>query len=143
MTAGRRDDLIRPIATDDFVEWTMMVPSNSQRRHFFRIQFPLAEQPRWIVGESSFVVVDLAEASCRLERRGHEAFDGDQSLCGNLRFADGDQVWVEGKPFCQDSDGIVVQFSKGVSLKKITALQRELLQKYPARREAELPADSR
>lgn len=113
----------------------MITPPNPQRRAFYRVRFPLAAQPQWIVGDTSFAVVDLSEASCRLGRRGDEAIDLEQSLCGMLRFADGDQIWIEGKTVRLDSDGIVVQFTQGVTLKKMVALQHWLHRNYPARRD--------
>ena len=115
----------------------MIAQPNPQRRTFHRVRFPLAAQPRWIVGETSIAVVDLSETSCRLGRRGADVIDLEHSLCGMLRFADGDQVWIEGKAVRQDSAGIVVQFTKGVTLKKMVALQRWLLQSYPVRRDLE------
>ena len=111
----------------------MIAQPNPQRRMYHRIRFPVAEQPRWIVGVASFAVLDLAEASCRLVRLGDDVMDWERPLRGNLRFVDGDQVWIEGKAVRQDSAGIVVQFTKGVTFKKVIALQRELLRKYPAR----------
>ena len=111
----------------------MIAQPDPQRRTFHRVRFPLAAQPHWIVGDTSFAVVDLSEASCRLSRCGDDAIDLEQSLCGMLRFADGDQIWIEGKTVRQDSDGIVVKFTKGVTLKKMVALQHWLHRKYPAR----------
>ncbi len=113
----------------------MIAQPHPQRRTYHRIRFPIAEQPRWIVGDASFAVVDLAEANCRLRWRGDTAIDWELPLSGILRFADGDQVWIEGQAVRQDSAGIVVQFTKGVTFKKVVALQRELLRKYPARRD--------
>ena len=113
----------------------MIAQPDPQRRMYHRIRFPVAEQPRWIVGDASFAVVDLAEASCRLARLGDDVIDWAQPLRGDLRFADGDRVWIEGKAVRQDSVEIVVQFTKGITFKKVIALQRELLRKYPARRD--------
>ena len=121
----------------------MIAQPDPQRRMYHRIRFPVAEQPRWIVGDASFAVVDLAEASCRLARLSDDVIDWERPLSGILRFADGDQVWIEGQTVRQDSAGIVVQFTKGVTFKKVVALQRELLRKYPARRDPATADNSR
>lgn len=121
---------------------------NSQHRAFHRVRFPIAEQPRWIIGTTRFVVVDLAEASCRLARSGLEAVEPGQAWQGNLQFPNGDQIWVEGTVVRWEADAIVVRFTKGISFQKIMSLQRELHRKYPSLRElrcqpGRLTADSR
>lgn len=113
----------------------MTVPVNVQRREFHRVRFPFAEQPRWFVGDRSFAVIDLSETGCRLAIVGHVEIGLEQSWAGVLRFADGEEVWVEGTPARLDPDSIVVQLAKGISFKKIMSLQRELLRKYPTRRD--------
>jgi preprotein translocase subunit Sec61beta len=113
----------------------MTVQVNVQRRAFHRVRFPSAEQPRWLVGDSSFAVIDLSETGCRLAIAGHGAIGLAQTWAGYLRFMDGEEVWVEGTPIRLDPDSIVVQLAKGIGFKKIISLQRELLRKYPALRD--------
>lgn len=119
----------------------MIVVSKPQRRTFHRVQFPLAEQPRWITGSASFSVLDLSETSCRLCRVGQNAVDAEHILRGPLKFPDGDQVWVEGEVLRLEAQEIIVHFTKGLSFKKIIGLQRWLVQKYPARRDGESAID--
>lgn len=112
----------------------MVARSNPQRRSYYRVEFPLIERPCWVVGDTTFVVVDLAETSCRMKRTGRCSVNFEEPMYGLLRFADGDQVWVEGNFLREADNGIVVKFTKGVALKKIVALQRSMFQRYPARR---------
>ncbi len=112
----------------------MIAQSDPQRPTFHRVRFPLAAQPHWIVGDDELRSGRyLSESSCRLGWRGDDTIDLEQSLCGMLRFADGDQIWIEGKTIRQDSDGVVAQFTKGVTLETMVALQHWLRRKYPAR----------
>lgn len=119
----------------------MAVQINVQRRAFHRVRFPSAERPRWLVGDSSFSVIDLSETGCRLALAGHIAIGLAQTWTGLLRFADGEETWVEGTPTRLDPDSIVVRFAKGISFKKIMSIQRELLRKYPARRDLVLRSE--
>lgn len=114
----------------------MIAQPNSQRRSFHRVRFPIAEQPRWIVGNTSFTVIDLSETSCRLDLRGIGVIDDQRPISGFLRFTDGDQVWIEGNVLRREPQELIVQFTKGVSFKKLMSVQRELLRKYPALRDA-------
>ena len=106
-----------------------------QRRAFHRVRFPIAEQPRWMIGSTNFAVVELAETSCRLALCGHEAIDLGQTWQGMVQFADGDQIWIEGTAIRLEHEAIVVRLAKGINFKKIISLQRELHRKYPTLRE--------
>ncbi len=115
----------------------MIAQSKPQRRTFHRVRFPLAEQPRWIAGGTRFSVVDLAEASCRLRPIGDVYVEVGQMYRGVMHFSDGDQLWVEGEVLRLEDREIIVRFTKGLSFKKLMALQRWLVQKYPALRDAD------
>ena len=78
-----------------------------------------------------FVVLDLAETSCRICRRGPDSINDSDSIGGVMKFGDGSEVTIDGVVLCHDATGIVIQFTSGVPLKKMTELQRVLYKKYP------------
>lgn len=106
-----------------------------QRRAFHRIRFPVSEQPRCFIGETSFAVVDLSETSCRLSLRHHDAISLEQSLHAILKFADGEELRIEGQATRCEGKFVVIQLSSGVTFKKIMSLQQELHRKFPASRD--------
>lgn len=109
----------------------------TQRRRYYRIQFPLAERPRLSVDGKTFVVLNLAETNCRICRRGPDSINDSDSIGGVMKFGDGSEVTIEGVVLCHDATGIVIQFTSGVPLKKMTELQRVLYKKYPNLRNLE------
>ena len=55
----------------------------------------------------------------------------DQQFTGVLRFRDGETVSIEGVVQRFEGKEIVLNLSSGVSLKRMMAEQKRLLQKYP------------
>lgn len=106
-----------------------------QRRALHRVQFPIAERPHWNIGHRSFPVVDLSETSCRVECVTDVAKGADFVWTGFLKFADGEQVWIEGSMIRHDDETIVLKLSKGVSYRKLMSLQRDFLRRYPVRQQ--------
>jgi len=54
-----------------------------------------------------------------------------------MKFSDGSELTIEGTVLCLDTTGIVIRFTSGVPLKKMTELQRVLYKKYPNLRNLE------
>ena len=108
---------------------------NPQRRALHRIRFPLAERPRCLLGTASFVVLDLSETSCRIDQHGCDSVPLESPLSGLLRFVDGDELPIEGRPIRSADKTVVIQFSTSIPLKKMIALQCDLHRRYPALRD--------
>ena len=113
----------------------MNAQPNPQRRAFHRIQFPLSERPQCLIGKTSFAVIDLSETSCRLSVLQQDAIPLEQLVRGLLKFADGEELAIEGHATRCEDDIVVMQLSSGVSFRKIIALQQVLHRKFPANRE--------
>lgn len=106
-----------------------------QRRALHRVQFPIAERPQWNIGHWSFPIIDLSETSCRVVGVTDFAQSADVVWAGFLKFADGEQIWIEGTIIRHDEEAIVLRLSKGVSYRKLMSLQRDFLRRYPVRHE--------
>jgi hypothetical protein len=100
------------------------------RRAHYRLRYPRSERPAIRIGDREFVVMELSEGGTRILLEDLEV-KLRQAIAGTLIFKDGERVDVEGSVLRFDGQETIIQFSKGVSLKRMLAEQIHVKRKYP------------
>lgn len=108
-----------------------MQNSSQQRRAFFRLRFPVAELPTLDSAGQRFVVIELSEGGCRLKPFEQGSLAIGSVAEGEVHFADGKEPRLQGTVVRADRHEVAVRLARGIDLKTMVALQRQLLRKYP------------
>ncbi|PWI33586.1 PilZ domain-containing protein [Vibrio albus] len=103
-----------------------------QRRQFYRLRYPRKEdRPRAALHNHAYPICEISEGGARLLFLQKQTVVKGMILSGSCRFADGEEIILEGTTLRQDGNELVVKLSKGPSLKRMTMEQRHLRRKYP------------
>lgn len=101
------------------------------KRRYYRLQYPKPERPTvWFRG-CCYEVSEISEGGVRIMLAGGCAVRLGQAFAGVLRFKDGGTHPIVGVVIRLDDSEIVVQLSKGISLKRMIAEQSRLRKRYP------------
>ncbi len=106
-------------------------PPGIHGRTYYRLRYPGAERPTVRIEDRDYEVSEVSERGAKIVLAGACALRLDQPFAGVLRFRDGETVSVEGVVQRFAGKEIVLNLSSGVSLKRMMAEQKRLLQKYP------------
>ncbi len=112
----------------------------SQRRNYFRIQFPMTQRPRLVVGSAEFEIVELAETGARVIAHDAALFDGADPFDATIQFRDDVSAAVTACVHRRENNEVVLRFSASLPYSIVAAQQRRLLKLFP--RQAASPASA-
>lgn len=107
-------------------------PHSGQRRAFYRLAYPEVDRPVLWVGNYRCAVVEISEMGARVLFASGGELPQSGPIAGAVQFADGEIVPVEGTVLRIEGSEAVLQLTVGISLRRMLAEQRRLLQLYPA-----------
>ena len=97
------------------------------RREFYRIEYPAAEQPVLELDGARFPVRDCSERGVRFERPDADAIATGERIRGTVRFRRGDAAPVEGVVVRVDQGGVAMKLHEpGIPFALILQEQRRL-----------------
>ena len=101
------------------------------KRRYYRLQYPVPERPTvWFQG-CRYAVSEISEGGVRIILTGGCAVRLRQTFAGVIRFKDGGTTPIVGVVIRFHDCEIVVELSKGISLKRMIAEQSRLRKRYP------------
>ena len=101
-------------------------------RAYFRISYPLAERPQFILGDAVHQVIDCAEAGFRFHMGGFEIPELGTTLGARIRLRRGATVDVRARVVWTSSDEVAVALTDSrIPLAIIYDEQRYLRKHYP------------
>jgi hypothetical protein len=100
------------------------------RRRHFRLRYPPGAGPVLVIGTAAFPVVELSERGLQFTEGSRALLLGER-LTGALRFAEGSELAVEGVVARITGPRTVLRLVRGVSLSRMLAEQRRILNDYP------------
>ena len=104
----------------------------TQSREYFRIGYPLAERPQFIVGDAVHQVMDCCEAGFRYYSAGFEMPEVGTMVEGRIRFRRGQKVNVRGRVVWRNQGQVAVALTDArIPLSIIYDEQRYLRKRYP------------
>jgi hypothetical protein len=110
----------------------VMTPNSSaQRRAFFRLRYPPTEGPLAGIGSQKYEVSELSEGGARILLPGDWTAAIGRPIEGTLEFIDGDAIPVEGVVLRIEGPEVIIQFTKGVSFRRMLAEHSRILRAYP------------
>lgn len=104
--------------------------ARDNRRGFYRLRYPDAERPALDADGLVAAVAELSEGGMRVVAGDFRVAVGCR-VAGEVRFADGETVWVDGTVLRHDAGEAVLQLEVGVPLPRMVAEQKRLLRRYP------------
>lgn len=100
---------------------------SDNRREFFRILYPLDEQPLLHVGGTHYRVRDCSERGLSFLRVPADVFAPEERVTGRLEFSSGDSVEISGRVVRVFDDAVALELiDKAVPFGLILAEQRRL-----------------
>jgi len=100
---------------------------SDNRREYYRINYPLDEQPLLFVGTARYRVRDCSERGLSFMSKGTEGFAPGAELAGTMEFATGERAEVAGHVVRVFDDVVAVELSRRhLSFGIILAEQRRL-----------------
>ncbi len=101
-------------------------------RAYYRLVYPLAFRPRFVVGSDTFQVVDLSEQGIRYVHPGPGRPNPGVAIEGVVRLATGEEVEVEGTVVRVEAPHVALVLSRGVPFGLMLDQQRYLQQRLIA-----------
>ena len=102
-----------------------------QRRAYFRLRYPTSEGPAVTIAGADYEVLEISEAGARIKLLPDASIAIGQAFSGIVRFDDGVIVPVKGEVSRIDGDQAALKLSPGVSLRRMLAEQRHILERHP------------
>ncbi len=103
---------------------------DSSRRALYRIAYPLAERPTFLVGRHVYEIIDCSEAGLRYEVRDRRLPSLDTELGGTIHFRRGEELEVAGKVIrAQDEIVVLALDPPGIPFSEMLSEQRYLRSK--------------
>ena len=100
---------------------------SDNRREYYRILYPLDEQPFLFVGATRYRVRECSERGLSFMSRARDAFGEGEEIAGTMEFATGERIDVAGRITRVLDEMIAVELSRrAVPLALILAEQRRL-----------------
>jgi PilZ domain-containing protein len=110
----------------------------SQRRNYFRIQFPITQRPRLVVSTAEFEVLELAETGARIIVGDAQVSETSGEFEATIQFPDGASASVTARVHRREINEAVLRFAANLPYPIIAGQQRRLLKLFP--RQATSPA---
>ena len=106
--------------------------TQSNKRHHFRLEYPLSDRPEVLIDGEKHTVVDISEKGMRFALTPKFRGALKSAIKGVITFEDGKQVEVSGTVLriTDDKAHCVVLLTHGVPLAKMMEEQRFLIRKY-------------
>ena len=105
--------------------------SGAQRRAHFRLRYPRSEGPLAGIGKEKYEVSELSEGGARILLPGDWTSAIGRPIGGTLEFPDGESIPVEGVVLRIEGPEVIVQFTKGVSFRRMLSEHSRILRAYP------------
>jgi len=100
---------------------------SDNRRAYYRIRYPLDEQPFLFVGATRYRVRECSERGLSFMSRARDRFEEGAELAGTIEFASGERAEVAGRVTRVIDDMVAVELSRrAVPLALILGEQRRL-----------------
>lgn len=99
------------------------------RRAFFRLVYPISEQPAIDVEGTRMRVINISEEGVLVASGAIDA-ELQQQICARIFFSESEPLDIKGKIIRIDESGIAVHLSKGIPMFQIIQEQQRLKQKY-------------
>lgn len=104
--------------------------TDSSRRALYRIVYPLAERPAFLVGRHVYEIIDCSEAGLRYEVRDRRLPALDTEIGGTIEFRRGDELVVTGKVIRAQGEIVVLALDPpGIPFGEVLSEQRYLRSK--------------
>lgn len=105
-----------------------------QTRSYYRVEYPLAERPHFLMSDRILQVLDCSEVGFRYDISGYPAPTVGERIAGRIRFRRGRQFPVEGRVVRVREREVVVMLDEvRIPLATIYDEQRYLRSRYPMR----------
>jgi hypothetical protein len=105
--------------------------TDSNRRGYFRMKYPVAERPVVRYKGRDCRVSEISERGIKILRGLECSARPGQHFAGVVRFRDGEAVSIVGVVLRFDDEEMVVELTRGISLGRMTSEQRRIRKKYP------------
>lgn len=108
--------------------------ASEQSRAYYRVEYPLAERPHFLQGDSVMQVLDCSEVGFRFDSAGFQTPRPGDPISGRVRFRRGRQFPVSGRVVrVTDTEVVVLLDQVRIPLATIYDEQRYLRAHYPMR----------
>ena len=104
---------------------------NKDRRCYYRLRYPDAEQPIVRFNGRGFPVAEISEKGAKVLLPSGCSVCLDEPFAAVLYFRDGESSAIEGVVVRHDEEGMVVKLSKGVQSERMLAEQSRIQAQYP------------
>jgi hypothetical protein len=99
---------------------------STNRREYYRIEYPLDEQPVLGIGRSRYRVRECSEKGFSFVHRDASTFSADTSITGTLEFASGERADIAGRVVRVVDDFVAVELVQSIPFSIILGEQRRL-----------------
>jgi len=103
----------------------------SQKRDYFRIQFPITQRPRLVAGNLDLEVLELSENGARVAVTEKDFPESSDSFPAVIRFKDGTTGSVVASIHRSETDQAILRFAENLPYSVIAAQQQRLIQLFP------------
>lgn len=100
----------------------------TNRRANFRLRYPPGAGPLFVVGGTSFRVVELSERGLQFSSDGPTPTE---EVAGALKFPDGAEIAVAGAAVRAVRGQVAVRLTRGIPLGRVLAEQRRIMRSFP------------
>ena len=104
---------------------------NEDRRSYYRLRYPDAEQPTVRFNGRDFPVAEISEKGAKVLLPSGSSVCLDEPFDAVLYFRDDESAAIEGVVVRCDEEGMVVKLSKGVDAERMLTEQCRIQEKYP------------
>lgn len=102
-----------------------------QKREHFRLEYPIALRPKFVMQTTTYDVLDLSERGMRFFTKSTSYWaKSPGAVRGDLVFSDGKKIQVEGRVLRVTSDQVILHLNKGVPYAKMMEEQRLILKNH-------------
>ena len=103
----------------------------SQKREYFRVKFPIAQRPCFIVGSLELEIIELSENGASVAVGSHSPLGDPGPFDAIIRFKDGNTANVTACVHRWEKDQAILRFPANLAYSIVMAQQRHLLQNFP------------
>jgi hypothetical protein len=102
----------------------------SERRHYYRVRYPPADQPTLTIGEEKYQITQLSERGLKFLRKEELDLGNEPGFRGTITFHDGEQENIQGVVIREEEAESVALVQGGISFRRMMKEQRYLRAKY-------------
>lgn len=105
--------------------------NGDNRREHYRIIYPLTCRPKLKIVRKEYDVVDISESGIKFLFRKDPALTAGAAIRGEMTFAAGDSLNIEGKILRIDEEIVILKLNRKIPFWKIVDEQRYIKENYP------------